>query len=106
MIKLENSAANQQTMKDGAVSDWVVSLDGEELYKLPAILTPQNTFEIRRIIEKMMDYAHKQGMLEAETKKDLEIEQILETGNAQLDALVAHNESLAGALARHMEKGI
>ena len=106
MIKLKNAGCTQLTLEDGTVTEWKVSLDGEELYTLPAEFTVQNTFEIRRIIEKMMDYAHEQGMLEMQAKKDIEIEQLLETGNAQLDALIKHNDSLADALARHMEKGI
>ncbi len=106
MIKLKNSGATQLTLGDGTVTDWKVTLDGEELYTLPSNFTVQNTFEIRRIIEKMMDYAHKQGMLKMAGIKDIEIEQILETGNTQLNALVEHSDNLAEALARHMEKGI
>ncbi len=106
MIDLKNAGATQLTSEDGELSTWKVSLDGEELYTLPAEFTVQNTFEIRRIVEKMMSYAHEQGMLEMQAEKNREIEQLLETGNAQLDALITHNDSLANALARHMEKGI
>ena len=106
MINIKDSAAKQLTMQDGTLTDWKVTLDGEELYTLPSNFTVQNTFEIRRIIEKMMDYAHTQGMLKMQDIKDKEIEQILETGNTQLNALIEHNDSLAGALERHMEKGI
>ena len=105
MLNLKEAAATQLTMRDGTLTDWKVTLNEEELYTLPSYVTVQDTFEIRRIIEKMMSYAHEQGMLDMAATKDLEIEQILETGNTQLNALMEHNDSLAGALARHMEKG-
>ena len=105
MIELKNAAASQLMMEDGTLTRWQISLDGEDLYTLPSNFTVQDTFEIRRVIEKMMDYAHEQGELKMAELKDSEIEQILETGNAQLDELITHNDNLAGALARHMEKG-
>ena len=105
MIELKNAAASQLTMEDGTLTRWQISLGGEDLYTLPSNFTVQDTFEIRRIIEKMMAYAHEQGELTMEELKDSEIEHILETGNAQLAELITHNNNLAEALARHMEKG-
>ena len=102
MINLKNAGATRLTLKDGGYTDWSVTLDGEELYTLPSNFTAQNTFEIRRIIEKMMDYAHKQGLEEMKAKKDSEIEQILDTGNAQLNVLIDENEKIANALEKHI----
>jgi len=102
MIKLGNAAATQLTMKDGTVTDWKVNLEGVELYTLPSEFTVQNTFEVRKIIEKMMAYAHEQGKLEMQAQKDLEIEQILNTGNTQLNALMEENGQLAIALEKHV----
>ena len=104
MINLKAAGATQLTHKGGVLSDWKVTLDGEELYTLPSMVTVQQTFEIRRVIEKYMDYAFEQGKLEMKQTKDSEIEHILETGNIQLDALVDENNRLATALERHMIK--
>ena len=102
MIDIKNSGATQLTMKGGVLSEWKVTLDGEELYTLPSDFTVQNTFEIRRIIEKMMVYAHTEGLNEMALRKDKEIEQLLETGNAQLDALKDENLRIATAFEKHM----
>ena len=101
MINIKNAGATQLTTQDGIISDWKVTLDGEELYTLPSNFTVQNTFEIRRIIEKMMDYAHESGLQEMAEVKDEEIKQILETGNSQLATLIQHNDELSLALERH-----
>ena len=102
MIQIKNSAATQLTI-DNELTDWKVTLDGEVLYTLPSNFTVQDTFAIRRIIEKMMDYAYEEGMNDMKVIKDKKIEQILETGNNQLDALTLHNDNLAFALAECME---
>ena len=101
MIDIKNAGATQLTTQEGEVSDWKVTLDGEELYTLPSNFTVQNTFEIRRILEKMMDYAHTQGLQEMELVKDKRIEEILQTGNIQLNSLIEQNLELASALERH-----
>lgn len=100
MINLKNAGATQ-IVNGGVTSDWIVRLDGEELYTLPSNFTVKNTFEIRRIIEKWMDYAHKQGLQEMKEIKDKEIAQILETGNGQLATLIENNNELSSALERH-----
>lgn len=101
MINLKNAGATQLTTDDGVVSDWQVTLDGEELYTLPSNFTVQNTFEIRRIIEKMMTLAHESGLQEMKELKDKEIEYILEIGNSQLNDLIENNLELSSALERH-----
>ena len=100
MIDIKNAGATQ-IINGGVTSEWVVSLDGEELYTLPENFTVQNTFEIRRILEKWMDYAHKQGLQEMKKVKDKEIADILETGNSQLATLIENNNELSSALERH-----
>ena len=102
MIDLSRAGATQHTLEDGTITRWKVILDGEELYTLPEHFTVQETFEVRRIIEKMMDYAHKQGQIEMEARKDSEIEQILSNGNTQLNALIEENDRIATALERHI----
>jgi len=102
MINLKSAGATQLTMADGSLTEWKVTIEGEELYTLPSNFTVQNTFTIRKIIEKMMDYAYEQGELDMQTKKDSEIEQILKLGNTQLNALMEENEQLAIALEKHV----
>ena len=101
MIDIKNSGATQLTTDTGEVSDWSVTLNGEELYTLPSNFTVQNTFEIRRIIEKMMTQAHESGLQEMKEIKDKEIEYILEVGNNQLNTLIENNLELSSALERH-----
>jgi len=103
MIDLKNAAATQLTLENGKqLSDWKVSLDGKELYLLPNTFTVQDTFTVRRIIEKMMDYAYKQGKLDMQSQKNAEIEKITELGTLQLSSLKQHNDELAIALERHV----
>ena len=101
MINVKNAGATQLTTDEGVVSDWKVTLDGEELYTLPSNFTVQNTFEVRRIVEKMMMVAHESGLQEMEKAKNIEIEQILEVGNNQLESLLENNMELSSALERH-----
>ena len=102
MTDIKGAGATQLTMKGGELSDWKVTLDGEELFTLPSNFTVQDTFDIRRIIEKMMAYAHAEGLEEMEISKNAEIERILKLGNAQLDALIDENLRIATAFEKHM----
>jgi len=102
MIDLSRSGVTQLTLESGEITRWRVTLDEEELYTLPANFTIHETFEIRKLIEKWMDYAHEQGRIETEAKKDSEIKQILDIGNTQLNALKDENERIALALERHI----
>ena len=101
MINIKNAGATQLTTEEGIVSEWRVTLDGEELYTLPSNFTVQNTFEVRRIIEQMMKVAHEAGLQEMEEVKNIEIAQILEVGNNQLESLFENNMELSSALERH-----
>ena len=102
MIILKNAGATQLTTRDGGVTSWKITLDEEELYTLPAKLTPQETIDIRRTIEQMMDYAYNEGMVDMQRMKDTEIAQVLEVGNFQLNALIEDRNELSLALERHM----
>ncbi len=102
MIDIRKAAAQQNTLKGGKVTDWSVSLDGEELYKLPERFTVQETFEIRDIVEKMMNYAFEQGKEEANSLAGVKIQRILDNGNTQLGALKDENIRLAEALEKHI----
>lgn len=102
MIDLKTAGCQQNTLKDGSVTDWEVSVDGEELFTLPSYVTVQDTFKLRRVVEEMMTYAYSEGMKDMADKKDAEIEQLLKVGNAQLDALVLDRNELSLALERHM----
>jgi len=97
MINIKHAQTKQLTV-NGEDGDWVASLDGEELYRLPAYITVQDTFVIRDIILKMMKLA------ENETKSacDAKIKEITARGQMQLDVLKAENERLATALEQHM----
>jgi len=102
MVDLKTAGCQQNTLKDGLVTDWAVVVDGEELFALPSYVTPQDTFKLRRVVEDMMAYAHSEGMKDMEDSKNKEIEQLLKVGNTQLDALVSERNELSLALERHM----
>ena len=59
-------------------------------------------FEIRDVIKKMMDLAHKQGTDEAKALATITLNRVIENGDAQLNALKAENERLALALEQHI----
>ena len=102
MTNLKNSGATQLTLNGGEVTDWKVTLEGKELYTLPASFTIQDTFYVRRVIEKMMQLSYDEGSEDTEKRKDKEVEQLLKTGNSQLDALKDENLRIATAFEKHM----
>ena len=102
MIDLSKAGCQQNTLKDGSVTDWSVTVDKEELFVLPNYVTVQDTFKLRRVVEKMMEYAYSEGMKDMASSKDSDIEQLLKVGNSQLDALVLERNELGLALERHM----
>lgn len=102
MIDITRAGMNQSTFADGSLGDWEVTLDKEELFKLSKDYTVQQMFEIRDTIEKMMDYAHKQGTDEAKALANITLNRVIQNGDAKLDALIAENERLALALEKIM----
>ena len=102
MVDLKNAGCQQNTLRDGSLTDWVVTVDDEEVFALPSYVTVQDTFKLRRIVEKMMTYAYSEGMKDMASSKDSDIKQLLKVGNSQLDALVLERDELGLALERHM----
>ena len=98
MIDINRAGMNQSTFPNGLNSDWSVTLDKEELFTLSKDYTVAQMFEIRDVIKKMMDLAHKQGTDEAKALANVTLNRVVENGNKQLDALKAENERLALAL--------
>jgi len=102
MIDITKAQANQTTT-NGIDGDWTVTLDGEELYKLPSHYTVQDTFLVRDIVESMMKVAEKGGM---EFEKQLglvKLQHVVSNGNAQLDSLKRENMRLSQILEQHIE---
>ena len=97
MIDIARADAHQSTI-NGVTGDWIVKLDGKELYTLPANFTSTDTFLVRGIIEKMLTQASDDVHAECSAR----IEKIVEHGNRQLDVLKAENERLATALEQHI----
>lgn len=98
LLPIQNSQAQQLTYEDGSESDWIVSLDGVELYRLPVNMSVQDTFVIRDIIQRMMEKAYDAGKEYAQTVADARLGIIVENGDAKLDALKAENERLAAII--------
>lgn len=91
-------AQTQQNSTHGVAEDWVCTLDGEELYTLPAYIKPEDTFRIRDAIEKMMKRAAAEMRAQEEQLCLVKMNRLVEHGDAKLDALKAENERLATIL--------
>lgn len=100
MINLKAAGATQ-LVNGGDTSDWVISLEGEELYTLPSTFTVQETLLVRRVAEDLIERAHAEGMEAMAKIKDAEIAQVLQIGNNQLATLIVDNTELSMALERH-----
>lgn len=97
MIDIKKAQANQTTIK-GINEDWVVTLDGEQIYTLPAVLSPDETFKVRDGLANVIEMVR----AEERTKYDNEIAKIVEGGDKLLDALESENQRLSEALERLM----
>jgi hypothetical protein len=97
MIDITRAQANQTT-RNGINEDWVVTLEGEKIYTLPANFSPEDTFMIRDIIEKMM----KMAVAEEHETQEQRLSDIVEVGDGKLDFLKAENVRLATALQREI----
>ncbi len=91
-------AQTQQNSTNGVAEDWVCTLDGEELYTLPAYIKAEDTFRIRDAIEKMMKRAAAEMKVQEEQLCLVKMNRLTEHGDAKLDALKAENERLATIL--------
>lgn len=98
MIKLQNAQATQKTDSSGGKTDWVIELNGEELYRLPAHCSVQDTFRIRESIEKLLQRSFEDGIEQQKALAKITLDRVVENGNAQLDALKEENLRLAAIL--------
>lgn len=104
MIDITKAHAGQSTV-NGNKADWIVTLDGEEIYTLPAHFTVQEVFAVRDIIEKMMKRAVDEVREEEQQLSLVKLNRVAETGNARLAELRDENERLATALEQHIING-
>ena len=102
MIDITRAQANQST-HNGVNGDWIVTLEGEKIYTLPAHYSPQETFMIRDIIEKMMKKAEVEIREEENLHFDYKSNKLTEQNNAVLNELKAENERLATILDNHIK---
>jgi len=102
MLDITRAGMTQLTDSQGVKGDWIVTLDKEELFKLSKDYNVEQVFEIRDVIKKMMDYAHKEGANEANTLAKVRLDTVITQGDSKLDILKAENERLAVALQKHI----
>ena len=101
MIDIAKAQANQ-TSRNGLSEDWIVTLEGDEIYKLPARFSPQETFLVRDIVEKMMKVAVAEATEQAEQLGLVKIQRVVENGDSQLNALREENERLSTILEQYI----
>lgn len=101
MLDITKAQATQHTV-NGVDQDWVITLDGEELYTLPAYIKATDTFIIRDAIEKMMKHAAAETKMQEEQLCIVKINRIIEHGDAKLDSLKEENVRLASVLEQHI----
>ena len=101
MIDITRAQANQATIK-GINEDWIVTLDSEVLYKLPAHFTVQETFLIRDIIENMIKIAVEEATAQEQQLNLVKMKHVVAKGDAQLDALKRENMRLSNILEQHL----
>ena len=94
MIDITKAQANQTT-NNGVHEDWVVTLDNEVLYKLPAHFSVQETFFVRDIIEVMMKKAAEEAREQVIQLSMVKENRIVSNGNAQLEVLKNENARLS-----------
>lgn len=102
MIDITRAQAGQTTT-NGINEDWVVTLEGEELYSLPAHFTVQETFMVRDIIEKMMKLKEQEVKEQEQQLSLVKMQYVVSNGDAKLDAYIRENERLSDALQQHLE---
>lgn len=97
MIDITKAQANQTTT-NGVNGEWIVTLEGEELYRLPEHFTVQETFMIRDIIQNMMAKASDEMKQQEQQLCLVKMNHVVSNGDAKLDALKRENLRLADAL--------
>lgn len=101
MIDITKAQANQSTTR-GVNSVWTITLDGEELYRLPEHFSVQDTFVVRDVVRAMMLRAAADTKAQEQALCAIKIERIVTHGDAKLDQLKAENERLAELLEAHI----
>ena len=101
MIDITKAQASQSTVS-GADGDWIISLDKENIYTLPARFTVQETFIVRDVVEKMMKLATECMKKQEQQLCLVKISRLTEHGDAKLAALRAENERLAIIIEHHL----
>lgn len=102
MIDITKAQAEQSTVK-GSHEDWIVSLDGEELYKLPAHFTVADTFIVRDVVEAMMKRAEKETKEQEQQMSIIKMQRLVTQVDAQLEALKQENIRISNVLQQHLE---
>ncbi len=103
MINITRAQANQTTV-NGIDQDWIVTLDSEHLYTLPAHFSVEETFKVRDIAEKMMKLAAEEMKAQEEQLSLVKINHIVSNGEARLEALARENERISTILEQHIGK--
>ena len=97
MIDITRAQANQ-TVTNGLAEEWIVTLEDEILYRLPAHFSPEETFLVRDAVEVMMKRAAAEAREQAVQLGIVTQNRIVENGNTQLEALKQENVRLATIL--------
>lgn len=105
MIDITKAQANQTT-RNGVNEDWTITLDGEELYTLPAHFTVQETFIVRGIIEDMMKRASDEMKEQEQQLCLVKLDHLMKHGDAKLNALAAENERLSEFVEQHINREV
>ena len=101
MIDITRAQAGQSTV-NGINEDWIITLEGEQLYTLPAHFSVEETFKVRDIIEKMMKLASDEVRKREQQLSLVKIQYIVSNGDAKLEALKRENERLSSILDQHL----
>ncbi len=102
MIDITKAQAGQSTI-NGINQEWIVTLQDEILYNLPAHFTVQDTFMVRDIIEKMMKLKEQEVKEQEQQLSLVKMQYVVSNGDAKLDAYRRENERLSDALQQHLE---
>jgi len=97
MINIQKAQGNQTT-RNGVNEDWIVTLDEEEIYKLPAHFTVQETFMIRDIKKDMINRV----VADEKLACDERVADIVKNGDAVVQLLKDENLRISTALEQHL----
>jgi hypothetical protein len=101
MIDITRAQAGQSTV-NGTNEDWIVTLEGVDIYTLPAHFTVEETFKVRDVIEKMMKLAVAEAVVQEQQLSVVKMQHVVSRGDAKLDALKRENERLSSLLDQYI----